>query len=201
MNRHSPLCRAVRAVHRTSLLLKVVVTVVISGVAACKLMYDACGRGALGWLAIEPVVCVLLIPVLFIGCVASPDRTSRTVLGASGFGAAQIGAIIGVSIYTGDPISSLAALPMSWFIWAVNFWGLLAFLAMIASAVAGSFGGNWLLRRTHIQAGICSSCGYDLTNLSSARCPECGQLVESITPRDNECRSDSHRQQHHDWPS
>lgn len=43
---------------------------------------------------------------------------------------------------------------------------------------------TWLKRRKH-DAGLCESCGYDLTGNVSGTCPECGQTLNSHGPRDH----------------
>ena len=38
---------------------------------------------------------------------------------------------------------------------------------------------RWRKRRRRVAAGLCASCGYDLTGNTSGVCPECGMVVAS----------------------
>lgn len=177
MKRSNRFFRSIRAVYRVRPLVKIAAAAAAAGSTSCIAMYFVSSRGALAPLAIAPVICSILIPVLFIGCTFCRDWYSRAVLCAWGVASAQVGGICGVAIYTQELVGSISSLPMSYFLWLMNPWGVAAFLAAIASAVAGSFVGAWLFRRAH--EGICISCGYDLTNLTSGRCPECGHRSEA----------------------
>jgi len=50
------------------------------------------------------------------------------------------------------------------------------FLALLPDLFKGFERG---LTRGHPPLFTCASCGYDLTGITSATCPECGQIIEN----------------------
>ena len=64
----------------------------------------------------------------------------------------------------------------------VSVWNVVAML-LVGTVLVFRFGpGTW---QTRHGLGHCAGCGYDLTGLTSSRCPECGAAVEATDASPN----------------
>lgn len=106
-----------------------------------------------------PSVALLVLVVLAASSSADYARSCRTQLLG--------GAWVLLTLFPVHPSVSLAVLVRAY---GIGYWMLLLGSILVTSGSVCA-----LVRTSGRQPGHCQRCGYDLTGLSEARCPECGK--------------------------
>ncbi len=171
--------RLIRITHRVPLIIKVGLFGLPAAIVSGKVTFAEGSKDALGGLIVGLVVCVTLIPGLLLGTMFTPTRRGRWIFIVSLVVVASIGGCVGLCLLADEDLSVATLL----FVPLVFGFALLSPIGLLLAGLA--FGSAWLGWRigdrfvalTTPDFPACPSCEYNLTGLTTDRCPECGAPI------------------------
>lgn len=183
MEEHVTIRGLTRFAHRVPVLLKVAVLGLPAAFVSARVTYIEGTKDALGGLVVGLIVCLTLTPGLLIGTMLTPTRRSRWIFLVALVGVVSVGGCVGLCLLADEDLSitTLLAVPIVFGLAFMTPIGLLIAGLAFGSAWLGWWIGDRLVALTTPDFPACPSCEYNLTGLTTDRCPECGAPITRST--------------------